>query len=207
MDGLEATRNIRSFKNARSETPIIALTANAMKGDDRKCIDAGMNDYVSKPFKPEDLYSKIVTYVKNIDLIDPKKSNQETLTKKEISETKSEKDDDSAVLYDLTALRDMAGGDESFVLQMLERFHNDIPSALEELNECATKGDWKKLGEVAHKLKPSLLYLGISKTKKAILKIQENEKEENKENTVKLVNQIVSNTKKALDQIKIDHKL
>ncbi|MGB0806238.1 MAG: response regulator [Salibacteraceae bacterium] len=57
MDGLEATRKIR--KDLNLDTPIIALTANAIKGEREKCIKAGMNDYISKPFLPDDLYQKI----------------------------------------------------------------------------------------------------------------------------------------------------
>ncbi len=63
MDGLQATREIRKWEktlkkditNQHARIPIIALTANAMKGDREKCIQAGMDDYMSKPFKPEDL--------------------------------------------------------------------------------------------------------------------------------------------------------
>jgi len=58
MDGLEATRQIRMYEsnNKREKhTHIIAMTANAMKGDKETCLEAGMNDYISKPFKAEEL--------------------------------------------------------------------------------------------------------------------------------------------------------
>src|SRR5690606_381326 len=56
MDGLEATRRIRAEASADAPGPwIIAITANAMEGDDRQCTEAGMDDYVSKPIKREDL--------------------------------------------------------------------------------------------------------------------------------------------------------
>jgi two-component system, sensor histidine kinase and response regulator len=59
MDGLEATRMIRSLNNesfgSKSQIPIIAITANAMVGDDRKCLDAGMNDYLAKPLQKHEL--------------------------------------------------------------------------------------------------------------------------------------------------------
>ena len=68
MDGLTATKLIR--KELDSTVPIVALTANAIKGELRKCLDVGMNDYVSKPFKQEELLNKIIQWTK-----DPIKQN------------------------------------------------------------------------------------------------------------------------------------
>ncbi len=58
MDGLEASRIIRS-KTLEKQPVIIALTANTMQGDEEQCLDAGMNDYIGKPFKLEELVSKL----------------------------------------------------------------------------------------------------------------------------------------------------
>ncbi len=62
MGGIEATKIIRNILN--SNVPIIALTANAVKGDAEKCIEAGMNDYLSKPFEPSDLFNKLLNQIK-----------------------------------------------------------------------------------------------------------------------------------------------
>jgi CheY-like chemotaxis protein len=59
MDGFEATRRIR---DAQNEIPIIALTANATKDDKEECIRVGMDDYLSKPIKTEELYRKVFMY-------------------------------------------------------------------------------------------------------------------------------------------------
>ncbi len=59
MDGIEATRKIRAKLNGHRHIPIIAMTAHAMKGDREKCLAAGMDDYISKPIKPDDLYAMI----------------------------------------------------------------------------------------------------------------------------------------------------
>ena len=58
LDGLETTRRIRQLPQFR-KLPILALTAKAMKGDREKCIEAGANDYLSKPIDPERLFSML----------------------------------------------------------------------------------------------------------------------------------------------------
>jgi len=64
MGGIEATRRIRHFEQASSlpRTPIIAMTAAAMQGDRDACIEAGMDDYLSKPIKIKELLEKLHTY-------------------------------------------------------------------------------------------------------------------------------------------------
>ena len=67
LDGFEATAHIRKVEsatlNGSKRVPIVALTANAMKGDREKCLDAGMDEYLSKPFTPNDLISIIRSIV------------------------------------------------------------------------------------------------------------------------------------------------
>ncbi len=67
MDGFEATRRICALKHARKinpDLPVLALTANAMKGDRQRCLDAGMDDYITKPVRKKELKEKIYYWIK-----------------------------------------------------------------------------------------------------------------------------------------------
>ena len=59
MDGYSAAKAIRKLNDSAAKVPIIALTANAMEGEEQKCLDAGMNSYISKPFEFEDIIDKL----------------------------------------------------------------------------------------------------------------------------------------------------
>ena len=65
MDGFEATEMIRDPQSnvIDHDIPIIAMTAHAMKGDRERCVDVGMNDYVSKPIQPQELFETIERYI------------------------------------------------------------------------------------------------------------------------------------------------
>jgi CheY-like chemotaxis protein len=62
MDGFEATGHIRKLPTGHKSVPIIALTADAMKEDKERCLESGMNDYISKPFRLEEIQSVIKKY-------------------------------------------------------------------------------------------------------------------------------------------------
>jgi CheY-like chemotaxis protein len=71
MDGFEATQEIRKREGLSVHRPIIAMTANAMQGDRERCLDAGMDDYVSKPIRKADLTEALERHLpKNVKPIE-----------------------------------------------------------------------------------------------------------------------------------------
>jgi CheY-like chemotaxis protein len=72
MDGIEATRRLReSESSSRSRVPIIALTAHALKHDRERCLSAGMDDYLAKPFSTEALLAKVESAARHSSVVSP----------------------------------------------------------------------------------------------------------------------------------------
>ncbi len=167
MDGFEATKFIRTnFKSPKCNTPIIALTANAIKGDDEKCLQAGMNDYISKPFQPETLKNKIIG---NMDL--------EGFTKKVTSRAKSEPGKNRII--DLTYLTEMSDNDAAFILDMVNSFISQSPKDIEVIWSHFSKNNFDDVANIIHKIKPAIAFMGIHELKELVLQIEENAKQKN----------------------------
>ena len=157
MDGIEATQFIRKKLPAPiCTTPIIAMTASALIGEEEKCIEAGMNDYISKPFNPNDLFNKIIRLVP-----------QELKT--EIDKT-----------IDLTLLRKRAEGDNEYLKEIFETYITEMPIYLKELNEFIAQKDWDGIRKQAHKMKSPIALVGAVKLKLLLEKIELNALSESK---------------------------
>ncbi len=143
MDGLEATRIIRN-KISR-DLPVIALTALALKGDEAKFREAGMTDYISKPFEEKKLIQVIAG----------------CLGKKLILENISEVKDSVMVLYSLDKLEEIAKGDAVFVQKMISLFIEQGPVAVCEISEAFAKEEYLKMSQTAHRFKTSLYSIGV----------------------------------------------
>jgi PAS domain S-box-containing protein len=164
MDGYEATKAIRLMELA-AELPIIALTANATVKDVEKCFAAGMNDYLPKPFTPEDLYRKLFDDLK-IKPLNHAQPRPAPVTEPE------------GVLYNLSYLRNVSGNNEDFIREMVSTFVQTVPPVLTEMQKCLQEKDWMRLSRLIHQIKPSFILLGIDDLRTDILFIEENSKAE-----------------------------
>ena len=136
MDGFEATRRIRNQLGLKS-IPIIAMTANAMKGDKQKCLNAGMDDYISKPVAQEVLYSMLVKW------ISPEKIE---------TEEKTDLESDVPCL-DFTAALAQMGGNQDMLKRMLMRFKEEQEDAVLQIIEAYDDGNAELAHRLAHSLK------------------------------------------------------
>lgn len=135
LDGVGATKVIRNELNR--EVPIIALTANAIKGERDKCINAGMNDYVSKPFEPAELYGAIVRLTKG------KLNKEEFLPMGD------------APRFSLSKLKEIYRDNEEEMLETVQIFISQMRVDVEEISRKAAEGDREGVQDLAHKMRPN----------------------------------------------------
>jgi CheY-like chemotaxis protein len=148
MDGLTATNTIREGeRQGGRRIPIIAMTAHAMKGDRERCLEGGMDGYVSKPISGKALEEAIAGTVQGGTAIGTRSGNP--------SPGKMGSWDAGQVLAKL-------GGNEKLFHELLEIFREESPKNLDKLRQAISQGDSETVANIAHSLKGELGYFGIS---------------------------------------------
>jgi CheY-like chemotaxis protein len=146
MDGYQATAAIRAReRNSRRHTPISAMTAYAMKGDAEKCLAAGMDAYISKPIKAEEL---LIIMEKLVG--DGEPDREETGSAAALTGAQG-------ALLDWEELLDSWDGDREFAKELLATFIQQLARQRGDLANAVTSADPKEIITAAHSLKGSLL--------------------------------------------------
>jgi CheY-like chemotaxis protein/HPt (histidine-containing phosphotransfer) domain-containing protein len=147
MDGYEATAAIREHEGTSRHTPIIAMTANALKGDRERCLSAGMDDYITKPVSSQELAAVLARWIPTVD----------TRAETEIAED---------VIVDYTVLAELRqlqpAGDADIVREVVTLFIDDTPPRLATLREAVQRSDFLAIAREAHALKGSCAAVGAS---------------------------------------------
>ena len=158
LDGLAATAMIREReKSAGGHLPIIAMTAHAMPGDRERCLAAGMDDYISKPIEPQELWRKL-------EKLPPPSRQEQNAT--------SARPAVSAPLGNREELLARFDGDLSLVRHLVELFLEEYPKTLAEMGRALKAGDLEALAAAAHSLKGSVGYFGSPAASAAALRLE-----------------------------------
>ena len=157
MDGFEATAAIRKEEESTGgHLPIIAMTAHAMEGDRERCLAAGMDGYISKPVRAQELMDALA-----------KLDNSAPGVKAPITPERQESEP-----IDTAAALDRAGGDAELLQQIAELFLKELPGLLTSLRESVAVGDAIGIERAAHKLKGSVGNFSAQPAFDAALKLE-----------------------------------
>ncbi|HSR68524.1 MAG TPA: response regulator [Acidobacteriota bacterium] len=167
MDGLEATAAIRRWEEAKERrTPILALTAHAMKGDRDRCLEAGMDGYVAKPIKPEELFEAM-----------------ETLTGKSVRPSNASRQEHNSSggrkLFDRQQLMERVDHDLELLGEIVELFVEDYPQLLEKIEKAIAEEDAHGLERSAHALKGSVANFMAEPAREAAFRLEQMGRQEN----------------------------
>ena len=156
MDGFEATRQIRQIEDEASDgrrVPILALTANAIIGDRQKCLEMDMDDYLSKPFKFQQLHNLVEKWLAPQDQSSAIEAKEETVSEQTNS--------DETAVVNLTSIEAIFKDPEQ-IRRLIQMYIEQSRLYLDDIRSAADNNDLEKLGFTAHALKSSSAYLGIS---------------------------------------------
>jgi len=153
MDGFELTREIRTIEANQKRIPIVALTANALKGEKERCLQTGMDDYLSKPVQLEDLRAMLEKYLPNRKLIEATQSDSQPT----LIDSKAES---TGIPLDIHVLEQLVGNDPAMVKEMLLDFYTSAGKIAAELHVAYQANQLTTVGSLAHKLKSSARSVG-----------------------------------------------
>lgn len=201
-NGFEATKEIRnSNDHNRRNIPIIALTANALQGEEKKYVAAGMNGYLTKPFTEAGLYDTIAdVYNKATSFAS---LNFEPIKKEIMAQPGSDEK-----LYDLSLVSELARGNAEFIMNLAKIFIDTVPPTSKEMSEACAQRKWEQVGKLAHKLKSTIDTMCINSLKEDIRVIEKGGKDQSNLDILPgLVEKADGIIRRAAEQLKAEFNL
>ncbi len=195
MDGFEATRRIRQLEQSGQRPghlPVIALTANAVRGDRQRCLDAGMDDYVSKPIDTRELNSAMDRW-----LDEPGAPTGETSSA--VSDGADDQPADAPAI-DRKTLLERCMGNLEFAVSLLDEAEASWPGQVEAIEAAVGDGDARATAEAAHSLKGAAGILGATKLRQIAAELEAAGKSDQLQDVADLIQQLRGELQKCLDE-------
>ncbi len=150
MDGYKAAQYIRSHLEGAARTvPIVALTASALLDVKRKVLEAGMNDFITKPFDPRELHLKILKYTNKAQKpMDPPAVAPSVAV--------------ASSYVNLSYLEEISANNQEFIRDMIKLFIRQTPPFIEQFKVACQTADWENIRYLAHKMKSTIATVGIN---------------------------------------------
>jgi len=201
MDGYEAARQIRSGTTGElyRTVPILAMTANAMKGDKTRCLDAGMNDYLSKPIDADLLEEKIQNWLL-CDSVVVQSDTESRPGDRTIPQDGKPPVDLSA--WDSDVLMHVVKGRKDRAKILLRTFSSRIPGTLVDFERAYREQDFEALGFIAHAMKGSAGQIGGALLQETAKQLELAAKIENVEDVERLAPKFQAQCQQLLEQVK-----
>ncbi len=209
MDGYEATRRVRKWEderlkatsgndsevqNSKSKIPIIAMTADAMSGVRKNVMEAGMDDYVTKPIDPAKLFSVLIKWIQP--------GKREMYVQEEPDESlRTEEPLPKFEVIDTAAGIARIGGSQASYKKLLKKFHQNNLNTIDEIQSALDNNDIDPAIRLAHSLKGVSANIGANDLFKLAGELETALKQQNGELSSELYKELLENVKQSLKQV------
>lgn len=195
MDGYEATKIIKNdLSEETSKIPIIAMTAYTSKSDIQRALDVGMNDYLFKPFKTNDLFSILLKYGGS-------KNNAKEKELQIVEEEEKTERLNNETYTNLDYLKEEALNESEIIKLLIEQFLKDLNDFLIVLDLGLEEKNWDLLHGATHKIKPSVSMFGIAKLNPIVQELTDRFRHKEK---LEDIDELITSCREIISQVKVE---
>ncbi|MBF0102659.1 MAG: PAS domain S-box protein, partial [Desulfobacterales bacterium] len=162
MNGIDATKIIRNSDSENRNVPIIAMTAHALKGSRERFLEAGMNDYITKPINPDILFTAIRSRFESSESVEKKQDNESFLCH----------DYENREVFDRSDFLERTGGDERMVKRLLDLFPEQVSQEIERLKTAVRENNAEEIRRHAHTIKGMAANISAGRLKDTAFEIE-----------------------------------
>lgn len=193
MSGIELVQKIRALSDdKKSHIPIVSLTANIFQKDLRSMLNAGADDYLTKPYREAELYEKLCLFLAKSD--------------EPLSNHQNNDDQDMYPTYNLHALDQFTMGDEQLKWELIGQFLSESNDDIQLMAKYIAQKDWEELQALAHRMKSRFAQLEVYPTASLLRDIEMYLKQEVQLDQIpKLVKQVIQQSQRVLKDMETEY--